>query len=109
VKTFFRTGVPAVTRALLKRDWMKAGNWRSTRKSSCCSRGGVSTRSFERIATRHPAQAVILTPHEFEFPSKNLSLVRSVSTKLLGFFEKFEKNEEGIVPWVTPEQGAFLH
>jgi hypothetical protein len=36
-------------------------------------------------------QTVIFTFLEFEFPSKNFSLVRSVSTKLSEFFEKFRK------------------
>jgi hypothetical protein len=86
VKTFFRTRVPAITRALLKRDRVKTGNSSSTCKSLCCSRGGVSTRSFERVATRRSTQAIIFTFREIEFPSKNLSLVRSVSTQLSGFF-----------------------
>jgi hypothetical protein len=68
VNIFFRTGVLAVTRRLLKRSQMKTGDKRSTRKSSCRSRRGVSTRSFERIATRHLVQAVIFTFREFEFP-----------------------------------------
>jgi hypothetical protein len=68
---------------------MKTGDKRSTRKSSCRSRGGVSTRNFERTTTRYPMQAVIFTFREFEFPLKNFSLVRSVSTKLSEFF--FEK------------------
>jgi hypothetical protein len=91
-----------VTRTFLKRGRMKAGDQRSTRKSSCHSRRGISTRSFERIATRHPMQAVIFTFLEFEFPSKNLSLVRLVSTNLSEFFEKKSKNEEGMrasCPW----------
>jgi hypothetical protein len=67
---------------------MKTRAKRSTRKSSCRSRGGVSTRSFERTATRYPMQVVIFTFREFEFPLKNFSLVRSVSTKLLEFFEQ---------------------
>jgi hypothetical protein len=54
---------------------MKTGDKRSTHKSSCHSRGGVSTRNFERIATRYPMQAVIFTFREFEFPSKNFPLV----------------------------------
>jgi hypothetical protein len=74
-ENIFRTGVLAVTRVLLKRYRMKTGNLRSTRKSLCHSRGGISTRSFERIATRHPRKAVILSSREFEFPSKNLSPV----------------------------------
>jgi hypothetical protein len=56
-------------------------------------------------------QAVIFTFLEFEFPSKNLSLVRLVSTNLSEFFEKkIEKRRghEGIVPLVAPEQGASL-
>jgi hypothetical protein len=65
---------------------MKTGDKRSTRKSSCRSRGSVSTRNFERTATRYPMQAVIFTFREFEFPLKNFSLVRSVSTKLSEFF-----------------------
>jgi predicted transcriptional regulator len=73
---------------------MKTGDKRSTCKSSCRSRGGVSTRRFERIATRYPMQAVIFTFREFEFPLKNFSLVRSVSTKLSEIFEKTLKNEE---------------
>jgi hypothetical protein len=72
---FFRTEVPAVTRRLLKRGRMKTGDKRRTRKSSCRNRGGVGTRSFEQIVTHHPAQAVIFTFREFEFPFKNLSLV----------------------------------
>jgi hypothetical protein len=58
VNIYFWTGVLAVTRRLLKRGRMKTGDKRSNRKSSCHSRGGVSTRSFERIATRHHVQAV---------------------------------------------------
>jgi hypothetical protein len=55
-------------------------------------------------------RAVIFTFRETEFPSKNLSLVQSVSTQLSGLFLKnFVKNEEGIVPLVAPEQGAALH
>jgi hypothetical protein len=50
-------------------------------------------------------QIVIFTFLEFEFPSKNFSLVRLVSTKLSEFFEKFRKN---IVPLVAPEKGASL-
>jgi hypothetical protein len=75
---------------------MKTGDKRSTRKSSCCSRGGVSTRSFERTVTRYPMQAVIFTFREFEFPLINFSLVRSVSTKLSKFFEKASKNRGGM-------------
>jgi hypothetical protein len=109
VKTFFQIRVLVVTRSLLKRDWMKTGNSRSTRKSSRYSRGGVRTRSFERVATRRSTQAVIFTFREIEFLSKNLSLMRSVSTQLSGIFlKKFVKNEEGIVPLVAPEQGASL-
>jgi hypothetical protein len=47
-------------------------------------------------------QTVIFTFPEFELPSKNFSLVRSVSTKLLEFFENFEKNVEdtrALWPW----------
>jgi predicted transcriptional regulator len=73
---------------------MKTGDKRSTCKSSCRSRGGVSTRNFERTATHYHMQAVIFTFREFEFPLKNFSLVRSVSTKLLEFFDKTSKNEE---------------
>jgi hypothetical protein len=67
---------------------MKTGDKRSTRKSSCRSRGGVSTRSFERTATRYPMQAVIFTFREFEFPLKNFSLVRSLINldKVVGIF-----------------------
>jgi hypothetical protein len=54
---------------------MKTGDKRCTRKSSCHSRGGVSTRSFEQTATRYHMQAVIFTFCKFEFPLKNLSLV----------------------------------
>jgi hypothetical protein len=36
-------------------------------------------------------QTVIFAFFEFEFPSKNFSLVQSVSTKLSEFFEKFQK------------------
>jgi hypothetical protein len=86
---------------------MKTRDKRSTRKSSCRSRGGVSTRSFERTATRYPMQAVIFTFREFEFSLKNFLLVRSVSTKLSEFFEKTRRHE-GIVPLVAPEQGACL-
>jgi hypothetical protein len=85
MKTFFQTRNLAVTRVLLKRDRMKTGNSRSTRKSSRCSHGGVSTRSFERVSTCHSTQVVIFTFHETELPSKNLSLVQSVSTQLSGF------------------------
>jgi hypothetical protein len=61
-----------VTRKLLKRSQMKTRDKRSTRKSLCRSRGGVSTRSFERTATRHPVQAVIFTFREFKFLFKKL-------------------------------------
>jgi hypothetical protein len=70
---------------------MKTGDKRSTRKSLCHSCGGVSTRNFERTATRYPMQAVMFTFREFELPLKNFSLVRSVSTKLSEFFEKTSK------------------
>jgi hypothetical protein len=65
---------------------MKTGDKRSTRKSSCHSRGGVSTRNFERTTTHYPMQAVIFTFREFEFLLIDISLVRSVSTKLSEFF-----------------------
>jgi hypothetical protein len=51
---------------------MKIGDKRSTHKSSCRSRGGVSTRNFEQTATRYPMQATIFTFREFEFPFKKL-------------------------------------
>jgi hypothetical protein len=86
---------------------MNTRDKRSTRKSSCRRRGGVSTRSFERTATRYPMQAVIFTFREFKFSLKNFSLVRSVSTKLSEFFEK-TRRREGIVPLVALEQGACL-
>jgi hypothetical protein len=47
-------------------------------------------------------QTVIFTFLEFEFPSKNFSLVRSVSTKLSEFLKKFKKNVEdtrALCPW----------
>jgi hypothetical protein len=70
----------------------------------------VSTRSFERIAAPHPTQAAVFTFREIKLPSKNLLLVRLVSSQLPGFFLKnFVKMGEGIVPWVAPEQGASLH
>jgi hypothetical protein len=81
---------------------MKIVDKRSTSKSSYSSRGGVSTRSFERIATHYPMQAVIFTFRELEFPLKNFSLVRSVSTKLSEFFEKTSKKRGGMrvsCPW----------
>jgi hypothetical protein len=59
----------------------------SVRKPSCCSRGGVGTRNFERIAAPHPTQVVTFTSRKIELPSKNLSLVRSVSTRLSGFLK----------------------
>jgi hypothetical protein len=90
-KSPFMTGVSVVTRKFSKRGRMKAGDYRSTRKSSCCSRGGLSTRSIERIATHHPMPTVIFAFLEFDFPSKNFSLVQLVSTKLSEFFENFEK------------------
>jgi hypothetical protein len=67
---------------------MKTGDKRSTRKSSCRSRGGVSTMSFERTTTRYPMQAVIFTFRDFEFPLKNFSLVRSPISldKVVGIF-----------------------
>jgi hypothetical protein len=65
---------------------MKIKDKRSTCKSSCRSREGVTTRSFERIGTCYLMQAVIFTFHEFEFSLKNFSLVRSVSTNLSEFF-----------------------
>jgi hypothetical protein len=55
-------------------------------------------------------QVVVFTFREIEFPSKNLSLMRSVSTQLSVFFEKnCKKIGEGIVPWVAPKQRASLH
>jgi hypothetical protein len=91
---FFWTRVLAVTRRLLKRGRMKTGDKRSTRKSSCHSRGGVSTRNFERTATRHPVQVVIFTFREFEFSFKKLLLCdRSRQSRRI-FFEKIRKNEE---------------
>jgi hypothetical protein len=51
---------------------MKTGDKRSTHKSSCRSRRGVSTRNFEGIVTRYPMEAVIFTFREFEFPFKKL-------------------------------------
>jgi hypothetical protein len=53
--------------------------------------GGVSTRSFERIATHLPMQTVIFAFLEFEFPWKNFLLLRLVSTKLSEFLTNFEK------------------
>jgi hypothetical protein len=57
-------------------------------------------------------QTVIFAFLEFEFPPKNFSLVRSVSTKLSELFlKKIEKKRwghEGIVPLVAPERGASL-
>jgi hypothetical protein len=47
-------------------------------------------------------QTVIFTFFEFEFPSKNFSLVRSVLTKLSEFIEKFLKNVKdtrALCPW----------
>jgi hypothetical protein len=55
----------------------------------------VGTRNFERVAAPHPTQAIALTSHKVRFPSKNLSLVRSVSTQLSRFFEKIVKTEGG--------------
>jgi hypothetical protein len=72
---------------------MKTRDKRSTRKSSCCSRGGVSTRSFERTATRHPAQAVIFT--------FAISLDKAVGIFLKHF--KKTRRHEGIVPLVAHE------
>jgi hypothetical protein len=51
---------------------MKIGDKRSTRKSSCRSRGGVSTRNFERTVTHYPMQATVFTFREFKFPFKKL-------------------------------------
>jgi hypothetical protein len=61
MKQVSQTEVLVVTRRLLKRGQMKTGDKRSTRKSWCRSRGGVSTRNFERTVTRYPMQAVIFT------------------------------------------------
>jgi hypothetical protein len=83
---FFWTGVLAATQRLLKRDRMKTGDKRSTCKSSCCSRGGISTRSFERTATRHPVQAVIFTFREFKFPFKKLFACAISLDKVVGTF-----------------------
>jgi hypothetical protein len=47
-------------------------------------------------------QTVIFAFLEFEFPSKNFSLVRLVSTKLSEFLKKIEKNVEdmrALCPW----------
>jgi hypothetical protein len=68
----------------------------------------VSTRSFERTAAPHPAQAVVFTFREIEFLSKNLSLVRSVSTRLSGFFEKFRKNGGGHHALGSPRVGSIF-
>jgi hypothetical protein len=65
---------------------MKTGDKRSTRKSSCRSRGGISTMSFERITTRHPTQAVIFTFHEFEFPFKKTFACAISLDKVVGIF-----------------------
>jgi hypothetical protein len=102
VNTFFRTEVPAVTRRLLKRSRMKTRDKRRTRKSSCCSRGGVSTRSFKRIVTHHPAQVVIFTFHEFEFPFTKLFACAISLDKVVGIFEKISKKRGGTrasCPW----------
>jgi hypothetical protein len=40
-------------------------------------------------------QVVVFTFREIEFPSKNLSLMRSVSTQLSVFFEKICKKNRG--------------
>jgi hypothetical protein len=55
-------------------------------------------------------QIVIFAFLEFEFPSKNFSLVRSVSTKLSEFLKKFEKTSRtrGHCALVAPKQGASL-
>jgi hypothetical protein len=86
VNIFFRTGVLAVTRRFLKRNQMKTGDKRSTRTSSCRSRGGVSTGSFEQTATRRPVQAVIFTFREFEFPFKKLFSCAISLHKVVGIF-----------------------
>jgi hypothetical protein len=89
---------------------MKTGDKRSTCKSSCRSRGGISTRSFERTATRYPMQAIIFTFCEFEIPLKTFRSCdrsRQSCRKVLKIFEKTRRHE-GIVPLVAPEQGACL-
>jgi hypothetical protein len=83
---FFWTGVLAVTRRILESGQMKTGDKISTRKSSCRSRGGVSTRSFERTATRHPVQAIIFTFRELEFPFKKLFACVISLDKVVGIF-----------------------
>jgi hypothetical protein len=90
---------------------MKTGDKRSTRKSLCCSRRGVSTRNFERTVTRYPMQVVIFTFREFEFPLKKLFACVTSLDKVVGIFCKFfekTRRHEGIVPWVAPEQRACL-
>jgi hypothetical protein len=90
---------------------MKTGDKRSTRKSSCRSRGGVSTRNFERTATRYPMQVVIFTFREFEFPFKKLFACAISLDKVIGIFLKKlrkKRRHEGAVPLVAPEQGACL-
>jgi hypothetical protein len=51
-------------------------------------------------------QVVIFTFREIEFPSKNISLVRLVSTQLPGFFEKFRKNGGGHRALGRPQAGS---
>jgi hypothetical protein len=74
---------------------MKIGDKRSTRKSFCHSRRGVSTSNFERTMTRYPMQVVIFTFREFEFSLKKLfSCTISLDKVVVIFFEKTSKNEE---------------
>jgi hypothetical protein len=89
---------------------MKTRDKRSTCKSSCRSRGGVSTRNFERTTTNYLMQVVIFTFTSSSFRLKNFSFVQSVWTKLSEFFLKnFEKRGgmRASCP-VAPEQGVCL-
>jgi hypothetical protein len=56
--------------------------------------------------TPHPAQVVVFTFREIELLSKNLSLVRLVSTRLLEFLKNFVKNEGGHRTFGSPRAGS---
>jgi hypothetical protein len=53
-------------------------------------------------------QAAIFTFRKTEFPSKNLSLVRLVLTKLSEFFEKFRKERGGHRALGSPRVGSIF-
>jgi hypothetical protein len=57
-----------------------------------------------------PTQVVVFTSRKVKFSVKG-PFARAIGHAIVVriFFEKSKKRKEGIVPWVDPEQGAFLH